>query len=343
MDILRVAPSAITNWSYNKNRVEFVIEAELPSAESDDSYTYTYTLALERVGAGLLPQNPVLEVDREELVVDGPGFPETTLLKNERDGVKLLHEDKYKSGEHDLYVATTSPRGQTMLSRLYDLKSNALANGFKRYMNNWSYFSFERQALEDPSYTPNQVVLGPQGQGLSSALYQVKQSDEMTYRSIIECLQAIEPSVEVINFFGAGNEKQVFMVFEDRARNRLPAYMLSDGTIRFLAIVYVLLVAPRLSHPYKPFVILEEPENGIYAGILRRILDLLKDSPNPPQTLFTTHAPYLIDLFDDSLDWVFVTNKDEYRSTIKPVDRAAAEKRLKTMPLGEQHYQGLLK
>jgi len=59
--------------------------------------------------------------------------------------------------------------------------------------------------------------------------------------------------------------------FEISGGDRMPARLVSDGTLRILALLTALRLEPR---PH--LIYIEEPENGIYPGRLRALLDLLQ-------------------------------------------------------------------
>ena len=116
----------------------------------------------------------------------------------------------------------------------------------------------------------------------------------------------------------------------------MPAWRASNGTLRLLALSYILTVQP------SSFLIIEEPENGIYVGYLKKLLALINENNNIQQVLFTSHSPYFIDLFDNKLENVFVTNRDKYRSILSNIDIVKAQQNLKDFSLGEQHFRELL-
>lgn len=62
-------------------------------------------------------------------------------------------------------------------------------------------------------------------------------------------------------------------LFEDGLSSPVPATRLSDGTIRFLAILAILLSADRY-----PLVCIEEPELGLHPDALPILADLLKEA-----------------------------------------------------------------
>ena len=85
--------------------------------------------------------------------------------------------------------------------------------------------------------------------------------------------------------------------FEFSGGERLPARLVSDGTLRILALLTALQVEPR------PVMIgVEEPENGVYPGRLRKLLEYMQeiaaqgdeDGASPTQLVLTTHSPVVL-------------------------------------------------
>ena len=61
--------------------------------------------------------------------------------------------------------------------------------------------------------------------------------------------------------------------FELSGGERMPARLVSAGTLRILALLTALRMRPR---PY--MLCIEEPENGIYPGRLRALLEVLREA-----------------------------------------------------------------
>lgn len=90
--------------------------------------------------------------------------------------------------------------------------------------------------------------------------------------------------------------------FETRDGDVVPARLASDGTLRMLA----LLTAVLGEQAWNSLICIEEPENGIYPGRLRRLIDLLREATAwagwhrgeserpPPQVIVTTHSPVFL-------------------------------------------------
>jgi predicted ATPase len=117
---------------------------------------------------------------------------------------------------------------------------------------------------------------------------------------------------------------------------------MSNGTLRFLALAYVLLTTQAYQNQVGGrLVIIEEPETGLFVGHLKELLSLI-DSPGSGQFIFTSHSPYFIDLFDGMLEGVKVARRGDRSSSLASLDTGSVRKQLKQMPLGEMHFRELL-
>ena len=325
----------ITNFFFSKPTVDFTIKADIPF--QGQTLVFDYRLS---ISAPSKPTpNPILEVESEKLSVTGGKFVDVTLLENTRRGVKLLHEGDFVNFNKLNQVQTTAPRDVTMLNRLYDLENNARANAFKKYLSSWQYYSLSADAVRGSTHKPNEATLNSDGSNLASVIDGLKTVDERSYRRLLEYVRIIEPSIDVINFQVAA-ENSVFMFFEDAAGHSLPSSSASAGTLRYLALVYVLLVQPSLK--LDPLIIIEEPENGIYVGYFKDVVALAGQGLGKPQIIFTTHSPYFIDFFDQRLDSLFFIRRTKENSTLSQPDAAKVKARLAEFPLGEQHYREML-
>ena len=80
-----------------------------------------------------------------------------------------------------------------------------------------------------------------------------------------------------------------FYIHETGFRGPIPATRLSDGTIRFIAILAVLL-----SPSPPPLACIEEPELGLHPDAAALLVDLLVEASKRMQLIVTTHSDALI-------------------------------------------------
>ena len=331
----------MTNFALDKSTIDFTVRAELPRGGERLAFEYELTVSPSLPGSGEL----AVRLEREVLRVDGGAFDDTVLLENVSGQGRLLNEKKPgipvpPTVDAPTYVGTTAPTNATMLQRLFDVEANPTANHFKRYLTGWEYYDLAPAALKTSLHKPGEVVVHPDGGNLASVLFELKSADERQYRKLMEVFRHVEPTFDVINFLG-GRENNVFMFFEDRNRHTLPAPHASSGTLRFLALAYVLLAQPRAVP--SPLFLIEEPENGLHVGVLKTLFEMADPPPDGPQLVFTSHAPYFIDLFDDHLDGIFLFDRDKGHTSITRPDPARVKARLAEFPLGEQHFRDMLR
>ncbi len=324
----------MTNHYFDKKTIDFHVKAAVPFDGEELIFNYELTVS---VGNQSVEMTPSVEVETERLYVTGSHFDNVALLENTRDGVRLLHEKDYLS-KGASYAETSSPRDATMLQRLYDPDTNPRADCFKKYLGWWQYYYVSPEAMRGTTRYSDQMVLVPDGGNLASVVYLLKTRNEGLYRKLLSKLQRIAPEIYVVNFFNT--QDSIAMFFEDSKGNKIYAGNASGGTLRYLAMLYVVLAQPPIE--LRPLIMIEEPENGIYVGYLKELLEIFEESKNRPQLIFTSHSPYFIDLFDDRLDSIFVLKRGEQHSSITQPDVDQMKKRLETFPLGEQHFREML-
>jgi len=177
--------------------------------------------------------------------------------------------------------------------------------------------------LRDASERIDSGKLAPDASNLPSVL--AWQADDVL-AEIRTQLAALIPGVA--DFTVIEQEEQYHIEFRARDGATIPARLASDGTLRMLALLTAVLARP--GDTWDSLVCVEEPENGIYPGRLRRLIDLLRDvtrpepwiageAPRPaPQILITTHSPVFLAALrqqPDALRYIDTVVRDGQRLT----------------------------
>ncbi|MYC32765.1 MAG: AAA family ATPase [Chloroflexi bacterium] len=90
----------------------------------------------------------------------------------------------------------------------------------------------------------------------------------------------------------------------------LPASRLSDGTIRFIALLAI------LCHPEPPpLICIEEPEIAMHPDSVDLVAELLRKAAERTQIIVTTHSPWLIGRFSAEPEAVVVCDIDATEGT----------------------------
>lgn len=326
--------SGITNFALDKDTTDFYVRADGVYEEERLTFEYELTIKSPNAWSG----EATIQLDREVLNVIGEGFDKTVLLENNAGRIRSLDEKDFMNGARN-YVETTAPVDATMLQRLYDQEANSRAIHFKRYLGSWAYYDLSPVAMRGTDYKSRESVITPNGHNLASVLFWLKSTNERAYRELLTVVRTIDPELDLINFY-TSPENHVFMYFENQDGHPLPACNASSGTLRFLALAYILMIQSREYLP--PLYIIEEPENGIYVGFLRTLFE--RAFPGQPQLVFTSHSPYFIDLFDDRLDGIFMLDRRQGHTSITQPDADRVKRRLEQeFSLGEQHFREMLR
>ena len=132
-----------------------------------------------------------------------------------------------------------------------------------------------------------------------------------------------------------GGITQVY-VRENGIPEPLAATSLSDGTLRFLCLLAVLLDP----NP-PPLICLEEPETGLHPDAIRTIAELLIEASERTQLVVTTHSPALVDAFTAQPESVLVCERDfDGFTTIQRLQRQNLDAWLEEYSLGDLWQKG---
>ena len=127
-------------------------------------------------------------------------------------------------------------------------------------------------------------------------------------------------------------------LFLEEAGNRsIPATLLSDGTLRYLCLLAILL------HPEPPpLICIEEPELGLHPDLLPTLSDLMQEASERTQLIVTTHSDVLVDALTDRPESVVVCEKHDGQTEMRRLDKDDLAKWLKDYRLGDLWTSGEL-
>jgi predicted ATPase len=144
---------------------------------------------------------------------------------------------------------------------------------------------------------------------------------------------------ESLKFLYAGIERvhsipfadsSVKLFLQEAGGRQIPATRLSDGTLRYLCLLVVLL------HPSPPpLIAIEEPELGLHPDLIHHVAELLKDAASRTQLVVTTHSRGLIDALRDQPESVVVCEKHDGESVFQRLDGDRMKHWLDRYSLGE--------
>jgi predicted ATPase len=220
-----------------------------------------------------------------------------------------LHQDGGSSGRPLSRPASKLPR--TVLS-ITNAAENPTALITKQEMRSWRLLQLEPTSLRQPDAFTAPTALEPNGAHLAATLYRMahqtrrshsiapEESAEALYTAIANRLSELISDVGKV-WVDRDNQRQLLtLMVASRDGTEHPARSLSDGTMRFLALVVL-----ELDLTAEGVICLEEPENGIHPERIAKILELLQDiatdtdeavgDDNPlRQVIINTHSPTVV-------------------------------------------------
>jgi len=311
----------LTNFALAENEIAISCECRLPFDDDWCDFIYSIRILVPRLDPAGNVQGE-LRVMGESLRVTGGGLKNAVLLESDGREAHMYHEEELLQGNRREFK-TLCPAGATMLSKLYELPTNRRAILFRKYAGWWTSFSLSPKAMRtgwtnQSGQSVGQAVLQPDGANLANVLFGLKNMNERAYRNIIERTQRlVEPDLKAINFI-PGADQPAVPFLELAGRNAASWHGLSDGTIRVLALNYIF----DLHGSRSGLACIEEPENGVYPGMLRKLWDVLDDCGANAQFIFTSHSPYFINLFDCERDSVTLLRRNKERTEVVAIPPA---------------------
>ncbi len=101
----------------------------------------------------------------------------------------------------------------------------------------------------------------------------------------------------------SGNQVQLFLQDEEWP---VPAHRLSDGTIRYLCLLAILM-----NPNPPPLICIEEPELGMHPDVLPGLARLLVQASNKTQLIVTTHSDILVDALTETPECLLIAERSD--------------------------------
>mgnify|MGYP000390522626 CR=1 FL=1 len=130
---------------------------------------------------------------------------------------------------------------------------------------------------------------GPNGEGLFSALHNLRSMRRDVYAQVEDVLRIGFPGFERLEFQVVGMGQVTLAWHQEGLAGPLYPAQLSEGTLRFLWLATALL-APEPP----PLLLLDEPEVSLHPELIKLLAGLLQDASVRGQVLVATHSPDLV-------------------------------------------------
>lgn len=300
------------------------------------------------------PARPIvyqLHVD----AVDGiPGVVKETLRQRQQGETRgkpyfflKLEKGKGKvwSGQSVGVKAERSDESKVRLAEFDKLGITTLGNlsehprivRLRSYIEQWYLSYFVPEAARTLPAAGPQRWLDRTGSNIGNVLQYYERQYEKEFDTILKRLAKAIPGLKKITTEVSADRRLLLKFDEAGYEDPFFQQSMSDGTLKMLA-YSVLLADPSP----RPFIGIEEPENGLYVRLVERLASQLAsramETPHT-QLLITTHSPYFVDALRP--EQVFMVRKGDDGHSI--ARRAADDPQIVSMtsqgiPLGSLWY-----
>lgn len=173
----------------------------------------------------------------------------------------------------------------------------------------------------------------PSGENLCLVL-SAMQRDSGAWDAMRSAMSKLYPAFQDLQLITQGGTVQAF-VREKGLSSPVPATRLSDGTLRYLALLTVLL------HPNPPSLIaIEEPEIGLHPDMIGTLAGLLERASERTQVVVTTHSDLLVSALSHRPEAVVVVERGPAGTELTRLEPARLAAWLKKYSLGELWLKG---
>jgi len=283
--------------------------------------------------------NGSIEIFEEKLRLRSDGS-DLTLLDRRSEEAELSDGSKIK---------TRSPNALVLRDR-GDYPAQPCIQAIFQHIAGWRFFDVDPRLAREPSFiqehAPDVPALNARASNLSAFLYGLHKKQPGDLEEVIAAMQRaidLRPDLVLEHDGSRGGRNARYLFREAPFGERLiPAKSISDGTIRLLAHIALLLADQSVS-----LACIEEPDAGLHprlmphlADALRQAVQLTTSEGTDRQVLVTTHNPEFMDCFDlaeenEHLQVLVTERTAEGKTLVTPVTAQEFAPWLKRYRLGE--------
>ncbi len=266
----------------------------------------------------------------EELRVASNTLYETSVT--EEPSIRIVSKH---FGSDLMTFSRSEPVLKQMVSR-YPLETFEACFNLLGFLRNIRFMELSPERMRDPSI-PGIQGLGDSGQNLPTVLEAIC-AEPARKNILMSWLQELTPS-DIVDFeFPHDPSGRVHLQIVEANGRRVSAYSASDGTLRFLAMLAVLL-----GNSPTGIYFFEEIDTGIHPNRLWLLVDLIErqTAKSGIQVITTTHSPDMLNFINDkTFESMSVVSRleDTDDAIIRSVDSLPKAKKLReSYGLGRLH------
>ncbi len=151
-------------------------------------------------------------------------------------------------------------------------------------------------------------------------------------RRLLELIRELAPRFTDFEIVPEGGKLTLYLTEGDSS---IPARRVSDGTLRFLCLIAILVVPQP-----PPLIAIEEPEPGLHPDVQGRLAELLLDASERTQLVVSTHSDILVDALTERPEAIVVCEKVSGSTQLERLNSEKLKPWLEKYRLGELWTRG---
>jgi len=209
------------------------------------------------------------------------------------------------------------------------------------YIKDWKVYHFHDTSKNSPMKQSCNIndyhSFDVNGGNLPAFLYFIKNSHLVSYKKIIRTIQKIAPFFhDFILEPDSLNSDMIKLRWKHKGNDLyFDANDLSDGTIRFICLI-TLLLQPNLPR----IILLDEPELGLHPFALNILASVFRVISNKTQIIASTQSSTFADYFN--LEDIIVANNIDGSTTFEKLDKEKYEEWSGEYSIGEMWQKNLI-
>ena len=264
-------------------------------------------------------------------------------------GVLYFQSEKVKFEKVDKDVPYEKEFGvSTERSNLIkEAQNNPVVKSILQLLKTIKIFHFNDTSINSRMRTHSYVYGSPylmsDAGNIAPFLYKMKNENWKYYNRIVNIIHEVFPRFENFVFEPTnqqGTNSYLLLNWKEKGSDEVfGPHQLSDGTLRFIALI-TLLLQPKTTLP--SVIILDEPEMGLHPHAINVLSDLIHIASTYSQIIIATQSVNLLNCFDTDNILVAEYNYKNKSSAIKKLEDNNLEHWLEDYSIGELWEKNLL-
>ena len=342
-------------------RFELAVELEIPDELRKSKANGRYRIARYEVAIGKDPEKGELIITNETLWLcpkplsltnpqlsffpNEPEPPESLLAKRARKGWHKV-VSKTESGNDYFYseigrwssTLRIGPRRAALTNLFQDEKRFPVALWVRNIlMEGIHVLALNSAAMRRPTSPSASRAFRMDGSNLPLVVRDFRNHYEDDFRDWLEHLRTVLPDLQMIDVVERPEDLHLYLAVRYSSLGQpVPSWLLSDGTLRLLA----LTLLAYLPHHQEVYLI-EEVENGVHPRAIEAVFDSLS-SVYDGQVLLATHSPLIVGLTKPEQVLCFAKNPSGATSIVRGREHPKLKDWRGQVDLGTLYAAGVL-